>query len=92
MVLGPVWPIAASAARMLEYVPPLPPGQPTVTFAAWAIAGSRKNVSKIADTEAPNTRFFLMAMLLSFFDNSAGSPYFAGEHELSHGDRHLAWA
>jgi hypothetical protein len=51
---------------MLAYVPPLPPGQPTVTFAACAAAGSRMNDSKVAKTEVLNRRFFLMIMLLFF--------------------------
>src|ERR1700730_4449992 len=66
MVLGPFWGSAASAALMLKYVPPLPPGQPTVTSDACAAAGSRMHVSKIAKTEALNRRFFLTVMLLFF--------------------------
>ena len=66
MVLGPCGSRVLSAAVMLGYVPPLPPGQPTVAFAACAAAGSRKEVTKIANTKPLNVRFFLKAMLLFF--------------------------
>jgi len=43
MVLGPCGSRELSAAVMLGYVPPLPPGQPTVTFAACAAAGAGRS-------------------------------------------------
>src|SRR5258708_603028 len=73
MVLGPFWGSAASAALMLW------PGQSTVTSVACAPAGSRKKVSKTANTDALNTRFIFMAMLLSIFDLAAESPYLVGD-------------
>src|SRR6266853_6176927 len=73
MVLGPFGGSAASVVLMLC------PGQTTVTSVACAAAGSRKNDSKIADTEAPNTRVVLMPMLLSFLDMAAESPYLVGD-------------
>src|SRR5467141_570189 len=92
MVLGPVWPTAFSASVMLVYVPPLPPGQPTVTFPARAAAGSRKKVSKIANTGPLNAGRFLMAMLLSFFWYGSGDAAICGKHEFSYWKQRSALA
>jgi hypothetical protein len=75
MMLGPVWPIAASAALMLGNALAPPPGQTTVASAACAAAGSREKASKITGTGALNRRFVLKVMLLSFFEKTAESPY-----------------
>src|SRR6266853_3852378 len=80
MVLGPFWGSAPSAVLMLW------PGQTTVTSVACAAAGSRKKVSKTANTEALNTRFIFMAMLLSIFDMAAESPHLVGDMNSLTGD------